>query len=111
MFYIFLIIVCIILFLYWGASLFKHKYHHNVQEGEVFVNGKGHISLKLLCKRPPKFVSVNFTDNFHSHPCHPCNPHHDWFDWDVVKESEHCYKFTIYYDVGNIREISYKITY
>lgn len=110
MLYLILGLICVSLVFYWGSSLFKVRFAHKSFSGEVFVNGKNTIGINLACNRAPKSVYVNFTHTVHSHPCHPCNTHQDKFDWEVVKINN-CYQLIIHYDVGNVREIFYRVIY
>lgn len=81
------------------------------QDGEVFVNGSGHIAVRIVSVREPRHITVNFSDNVRSHPCHPCNPSQDTFNWEMVKDGESCYLLNIYFSVSSIREIVYRIEY
>ncbi len=88
----------------------KHKAHSHTLEGNFFVNGNGKVGIDLCKKHIPDYISVRFTDEFNSHPCHPCNPHHDKLSWEIAEECGH-FQLIIVYDVGNVREISYKVIY
>lgn len=88
----------------------KHKPHNHNFEGNFFVNGKGKVGIDLCQSQIPEFISVHFTDQFNSHPCHPCNPHHDRLRWVVTEECGR-FQLIISYNVGNVREITYKVIY
>lgn len=102
--------ICLFLWFCWEINLFKLK-HDNVEEGELYVSGKGHANIIIHCKRLPKFVFVRFADLDHHHPCHPCNHHIDSLEWEVCREDRFKYKFSIHFDVSEMRHITYKIDY
>lgn len=109
--YIVLISVAILLSLYIGYRMFKkHKPDNHIIDGVFFVNGKGRIGIDLCHSQKPKLVSVHFIDEFNSHPCHPCNPHHDKLKWEIIEKCSHT-QLIVSFDVGNVREISYKVIY
>lgn len=97
--------------LYLGYRMFKkHKPNNHVIDGMFFVNGKGRVGIDLCQSHEPKFISVHFIDEFHNRHHHPCNPHHDKLTWDLMKRHGHL-QLIISFDVGNVREICYKVIY
>jgi hypothetical protein len=109
--YFLIIVSSICLAIYLGYLMFrKHKTQNHNVEGNFFVNGCGSVGVDLCRRHTPQFVSVHFTDQFNSHPCHPCNPHHDTLHWELIEEYGE-YQLIVNYDVGNVREISYKVIY
>lgn len=87
----------------------KHdkKPHGHDLEGTYFLNGSGKISIDLIKKHIPDRIYVRFTDE---PSCHPCNPHDDKLHWEIAEDCGH-FQLIIIYDVGNVREISYKVIY
>lgn len=110
-----LLVLCVLLSIcsvYFGIHYFNHPkaIQEDIVEGNITATGKGSVSIILSSKIEPTFVSVSFSDNFHSHLRHPCNPHNDWFEWDIA-DRDHCLYLLVNYDVGSIRTIHYKLEY
>lgn len=110
-FYILLVsgLICLIT---WASYKLLKKVNLQVDtdDGKFFVNGVGEVVVDLCCDSDPTEITVEFCDDFDSHPCHPCNPASDTLDWELVEGSE-CNQLIISYNVGNVREISYHIIY
>lgn len=75
--------------------------------GTVSVNGNSSVSIFLPPNRPPCKVVVEFADDPNNHPC---NHEEDSFSWEIVKV-EQSYELVIYFNVSNIRTISYTVSY
>lgn len=128
--FILLLISVTTLLLHLGIEMFKGNYHkkENREEdrrrhdhkncnknhehdydvfGILSVRGSGEVIIDLCYYCIPKHIDIDFKKEKHHHPC---NPHQDQLDWKLSKTQTLC-QLIISYDVGDFRDIEYKVKY